>query len=389
MAVITFFSDQLNCFLVPYLFVASTGFMKIKAPDSLINLLVKHWERNKDSKKEEKWPAGNTYTNHWAAPTYMVSVEDTGLRGGGSHLKNAVWDAAKDTIEQWTGMELKPISQYGIRMYTEGAVLAPHVDRLPLVSSCIVNVAQDVDEDWPLEVYGKSFSLQFTREEFCCSRRTIYLNRVSVPMYDYPSDRNGNAVNVTMQPGDMVLYESHSLIHGRPFPLKGRYFANIFIHFEPTGKRLFETEFNSDHDVDDDLPPYIIKGSPEVENWKRRNPGGWKKMPSPSAAHVDSPEVHAAAASGDVEHLQRIAKVDKKKLDQKDRNGWAPIHEAARGGQKEAAELLVRHGADVNHRTNRGKGPTPLHLVILNHGERHPLAQYLKEIGALDIGPEL
>jgi prolyl 4-hydroxylase len=35
-----------------------------------------------------------------------------------------------------------------------------------------------------------------------------------------------------MEPGDMVLYESHSVIHGRPFPMKGRFFANIFIHFE-------------------------------------------------------------------------------------------------------------------------------------------------------------
>ena len=39
-------------------------------------------------------------------------------------------------------------------MYTEGSVLAPHVDRMPLVISAIVNVAQDVDEPWPLEVYG-------------------------------------------------------------------------------------------------------------------------------------------------------------------------------------------------------------------------------------------
>lgn len=29
-----------------------------------------------------------------------------------------------------------------------------------------------------------------------------------------------------MEPGDMVLYESGSLIHGRPFPLKGRYYAS-------------------------------------------------------------------------------------------------------------------------------------------------------------------
>jgi len=126
-----------------------------------------------------------------AAPTYMVSVEDSNLQGGGYHLKDKVWAAARETIEKWTGMELQPTSLYGIRVYTEGAILSPHVDRLPLVSSCIVNVAQDIDEPWPLEVI----------------------------------DRQGNAVNVTMEPGDMVLYESHSLIHGRPFPLKGRFFG--------------------------------------------------------------------------------------------------------------------------------------------------------------------
>jgi hypothetical protein len=50
----------------------------------------------------------------------MVSVEDSKLRGAGSGLKAAIWDATKSTIEQWTGMELKPTSMYGIRIYTEG-----------------------------------------------------------------------------------------------------------------------------------------------------------------------------------------------------------------------------------------------------------------------------
>jgi len=77
--------------------------------------------------------------------------------------------------------------------------LASHVDRLPLVSSAIINVAQDMDEPWPLEVIG----------------------------------HDGRAVNVTMEPGDMVMYESHSVIHGRPFPLKGRFMANIFIRTLP------------------------------------------------------------------------------------------------------------------------------------------------------------
>jgi prolyl 4-hydroxylase len=78
---------------------------------------------------EEKWPKGNIYVNHWASPTYMLSVEDTEMEGGGIELKNKIWDAAKPVVEAWTGMELKPTSQYGIRVYTEGAVLNPHADR--------------------------------------------------------------------------------------------------------------------------------------------------------------------------------------------------------------------------------------------------------------------
>lgn len=98
-------------------------------------------------------------------------------------------------------------------MYTSGSILATHVDRDPLISSAIINVGQDVDEDWPLEVY----------------------------------DHDGWAHNITMSPGDVVLYESHSVLHGRPFPLKGTYFANIFVHFKP----LFEGD-NGDEEVEKD-----------------------------------------------------------------------------------------------------------------------------------------
>jgi hypothetical protein len=51
-------------------------------------------------------------------------------------------------LSAWTGKQLAECSLYGIRLYKEGAVLAPHVDRLPLVSSAIINVDQEVDEPW-------------------------------------------------------------------------------------------------------------------------------------------------------------------------------------------------------------------------------------------------
>jgi hypothetical protein len=144
------------------------------------------------------------------------------------------------------------------------------------VNSAIINVAQDVDVDWALELY----------------------------------DHDGQAHHVIMTPGDMVLYESHKVIHGRPVPLAGRYYANLFVHFEPqgppahsSGTALSSTAVNSTatttpathfihHNDDNDdndssrdeegpppslssLPPYLITDSPWAEDWRRHFPNGW------------------------------------------------------------------------------------------------------------------
>jgi len=210
-----------------------------------------------------------------------------------STTRKSIWEASKESLEQWTGVELSPTSLYGVRVYTDDAVLAPHVDRMPLVISVIINVAQDVDEPWPLEVYG----------------------------------HDGKAYNITMEPGEMIFYESHSVIHGRPFPLKGRYYAvsifeymiiliewndfsyniqtsqNVFVHFEPLGHTQHEEEGSSENEEslkslyqlawnklqskcsdDEDckqrvdlnlknkVPHYIIPGSEEERRWLQTHP---------------------------------------------------------------------------------------------------------------------
>jgi hypothetical protein len=63
-----------------------------------------------------------------------------------------------------------------------------------------VNVAQDTEEDWLLEIL----------------------------------DHEGTLHHVSMSPGDMVLYESAKALHGRPKPLKGKYYSNFFLHYAPT-----------------------------------------------------------------------------------------------------------------------------------------------------------
>lgn len=346
------------------------GFKKIKCPEKVWKLLLNFWEKNKDKKVSENWNKGNTYTNHWAAPTYMVSVENTQLRGGGGTLKQAIWDAARDTIQEWTGQELTQCSLYGIRVYTEGAVLATHVDRMPLISSAIVNVAQDVDEPWPIEVIG----------------------------------HDGKAHNVTMEPGDMVLYESHSILHGRPFPLKGRYFANVFIHFEPTGHTL--RHIGEDHNIDvhakyaesvkrreggheneqTGLPPYIKAGTVEAKRWKQRHPDNQRSAKQRSFM-TGSTAAHDAARHGDIEGLKEVISIMEEYVNQKDSNGWTPLHEGARGGHQEVVAFLVESGANINEKTKSGE--TALWWAEKSHGKDHPIIRFMKSLGAIKLGPEL
>ena len=68
------------------------GFQKMRAPKGIMNSLTEFWEVNKKSKVKETWSTGDTHTNHWSSPTYMLSVDDPELYGGGVvRLKNAIW----------------------------------------------------------------------------------------------------------------------------------------------------------------------------------------------------------------------------------------------------------------------------------------------------------
>jgi len=105
------------------------GYTKIRAPDHVFRLIKEFWDKNRGKETPENWHPANIYTNHWKAPTYLLSVENAELDGAGYVLKQHIWNAARDTIEEWTGHKQAECSLYGIRIYKEGAMLAPHVDR--------------------------------------------------------------------------------------------------------------------------------------------------------------------------------------------------------------------------------------------------------------------
>ena len=73
------------------------------------------------------------------------------------------------------------------------------------VISIIMNLGQNVQEDWPL----------FVR------------------------DNMGEDHAVIMKPGDMVLYEART-IHARQIPLRGSNYDNLFVHFIPRGQSWYK-----------------------------------------------------------------------------------------------------------------------------------------------------
>ena len=168
------------------------GFKKGKVPEDIFKDILAFYEKHKaKGKKPEPWPRGNTYVNSWEVPTYMINFEDT---HGGQDLRTRILTVMNPILSEWVGgRELEPTSLYGIRVYERNAYLATHVDRYPLVTSAIIQVAQDVDEPWPVEIIG----------------------------------HDGKAYNVTLEPGEMAMYESHTMLHGRPFPLNGNFFVSI------------------------------------------------------------------------------------------------------------------------------------------------------------------
>ena len=107
------------------------GFQKIRAPEALMDLLTEFWDLNKDKAEIENEEAG-PFHNTWKYPTNLILVEEDKFVGGGWNLSAAIWNSTKSILEEWTGQKLAGSSVYGIRIYNNNSVLAPHVDRLPL-----------------------------------------------------------------------------------------------------------------------------------------------------------------------------------------------------------------------------------------------------------------
>lgn len=137
-------------------------------------------------------PEGADRSYHDGDDPGLVPIED---------LADDLLAELKPLHEEWCGTELVASAAFGMRCYGAGNSLVMHVDRATThIVSSIIQVAQDVDEPWPLLL-----------------------------------ECDGIEHSVILNPGQMVLYEGATTPHGRPSPLRGRSFVNLFLHYRPTG----------------------------------------------------------------------------------------------------------------------------------------------------------
>ncbi len=134
--------------------------------------------------------------------TYMPTAQDAlgSLMLTDPALNEATLERLRPTMEQWYGRPLLGSVAYGLRVYRRGAFLLNHVDRIEThVISATLCIDYALERPWPL----------------------------------YVKTREGEELFVHLTPGQMLLYESASLEHGRPVPLDGRYYVGMFVHYRP------------------------------------------------------------------------------------------------------------------------------------------------------------
>lgn len=170
------------------------GFFKLAIPNDLFVSLKAFYDDRKCLEVPEDSDAIGTFIKSASklSPATMIELNDT--------MRAMIFKSITPLLEEWAGRRLEPSTIYGIREYKNGAALTMHVDRIETHQvSAILNVAQSVKTDWPLQIH----------------------------------DHMGKLHQVVMKPGEMLFYESARLPHGRTLPLDGEYFANIFTHTKP------------------------------------------------------------------------------------------------------------------------------------------------------------
>jgi hypothetical protein len=108
----------------------STGYAVVPVPTMAWDVLERFWlakGHDRWQHNKEYWEHGSIYTNHWVAPTYHVPIDIDD--DDDKQVRNTMVESVQTVLEKWSGTPLLFSSTYGVRVYTQDSILAPHIDR--------------------------------------------------------------------------------------------------------------------------------------------------------------------------------------------------------------------------------------------------------------------
>ena len=190
---VNYFTQQLPHF-------TKTGFKRMTLPLPLHESMQRWLEANKHRTHPEfsqpvfGFNCNTGYDNDdWVIPYHARTAEEKANFA-------AVEEWIRSQLAAWTGQDVNErTSIYGARQYHRGSVCGMHTDAMKTRAfSAIYQLDQQgMDQPWGLD-------------------------------YVTHEGKEGSAM---MLPGEVMLYESASGLHGRKTPLQGDEFTNIFYHF--------------------------------------------------------------------------------------------------------------------------------------------------------------
>lgn len=183
--------------------VTKEGFKVVKCPTKPWNIIKETYDLLKHTIKEEVWPGKDQVIKGEGITSDILNLE---------HLKairQVIHEQLQPLHKEWSNREILPTAVYGIRSYNKGATLITHRDKVGThhISSIIIvdkdlncgcSKTKGVENDWALDI----------------------------------QDHEGKWHKVYAEIGDIILYESAVLEHGRLEPFKGNYFRNFYVHYK-------------------------------------------------------------------------------------------------------------------------------------------------------------
>lgn len=113
----------------------------------------------------------------------------------------------------------------------------------------------------------------------------------------------------------------------------------------------------------------------------------WHPRPGPEFP-MNSKDLIDAILNDDLEKVSNILRKQPDLIRKRDKNGWEPLHEAARASKRDSIELLLSHSADINARTGIDeKGGSVLWWAMRYNDPDGDFVSYLREKGAIFISP--